>query len=511
VPAGPTQAPAGPTSRPHIVVVADYPPIFIHHITASACKSFSSPAVPVTDVHVDEIVWALDRKNNYPSDGGYPDIPAAWNVYYSPQKTIYPAPSNFVGTIPCGTAAGTYEGYGFWRPTSGPYMGGEGPARVQVHVDVSPSPGPTPTCSAYKAACGAPPPPAIAKSIYTASLVSKPSLDFTDGADQKLGALTWNVSGDTAKFKNVKFSQPSTAAPPHSNSLTFEVDDAVVPGDYSIHVNVTSSVNSLTSLDTIVTLRVLPPVSYAGEVNAADIYEEDAQGNVVVPDGSHLVTDDDKQVPDFPFKANNLDLLNKERRAEAVGKGFNPLAPPSKVVEDLKNRVNGGRFGCNGYIAESNASDDLTSGSAQGQIRVVAYCLSGAILPSVSLFQRGANLNRPDQIADLIIYIQPCTNIGNYTVYTVCATDLRPVTPALKHAEKTTFGFTMTCFFRSQNFRRPPGEIPPSSTLTTMVCFTRKCRSVTAGQFQRCMLWRTTTSHFHEPDPSNTARRESKV
>jgi len=297
-------------------------------------------------------------------------------------------------------------------------------------------------------ACSPPPPPDIAKLLYTASLVSNPSLAFTDSADPGFGALTWHVSGDISTFSNLQFASQKTNALPNANALSFNVTDSVMPGDFSIHVNVTAA-SGATSSDTVVVLRVLSPVSSQGEVNASDIYEQDAQGNIVVPDGSTVQSDDDGQVPDFPFIATNLDTLNKARRTQAADAGFDPFNPPPNVVKFLnKTPPSSARFGCEGWIAESNAAGDLSLGASKavGQIRVVSYCLTSSLLPMIVLFQTGVNLNREAESKELIIYAQKCQIIGSYGRFNVCASDVYTVAPALGHAERAQFSFNMAWY-----------------------------------------------------------------
>jgi len=287
------------------------------------------------------------------------------------------------------------------------------------------------------------PAPTIAKSLYTASLASKPELDFTDTADASTGTLTWHVGGDTGNLKNVQLSAATTAAPPHSNALSFEVPADTPPRDYLIHVSVTASASGQSSPDTVVTLRVLPPVSAAAEVNPV-IYEEDAQGNVIVPDGANPSTDDDGQVPDFPIIPDTSEGLSSNRHPQAVADvGFNPLAPPAAVDAELKQREASQRFGCNGYVAESNEAGDMTSGTSRGVVRVVVYCQNFARFAGVFLGQVSANLNRPQQIQSSLPSGYGCDPIGLYRTFHVCATPPQPVSTVLGHAELTQYYMVM--------------------------------------------------------------------
>jgi hypothetical protein len=292
----------------------------------------------------------------------------------------------------------------------------------------SPTPSPTPTPT--------PPPPLAAKSLYTASLVSHPNIPLTDAAPQNLGQLTWHVSGQTSGFKNLQFAA-TTSGPPHSNALQFDVADDLQPGDYSIHFNVSAA--SGTSPDTVVVLRVLPPITYGAELNVDGLYEENDQHNIVVSDASQYTTDDGGVVPDFPYAAPATQSLGKTRRPARFDPHFNSFAPPQAVNAELAKADATHTFVCVPYLIESNSAADPTSGTAQGSVRVVSYCRAFPYLVAFFITQEAVNLNRPWQTTTKEFAAGLCNNVGDYRGFAVCESDTFPVVPVLGHAEETRF------------------------------------------------------------------------
>jgi hypothetical protein len=278
--------------------------------------------------------------------------------------------------------------------------------------------------------------------MYTASLVSSPTIPLTDAATSADGALVWQFGGDASKFSNVRFAAQTTTDSPHTNSLSFDVQETVAPGDYSIQVSVVSSASGLSSGATVVVLRVLNPATYEGEVDSAGLYAEDNNRHITVPDGSNYYTDDDGTVPDFPFVASATASLSKGKAPLVFDSTFNPLAPPRYVVATLQKVDAEHRYGCNAFLVETNTAGDSTSGTAQGSTRAIGYC-HAFTFPSAFITQVGVNLNRPDQSEDIQLS-SVCSSIGTYGTFTVCQAGPFLVTPVLKHAEETTFHLRLT-------------------------------------------------------------------
>lgn len=300
-------------------------------------------------------------------------------------------------------------------------------------------------CSTSGSGGSPPPPPPAAKAMYTASLVSHASIPLSDAAPQSLGSLTWNVSGQTT-FANVQLAAASTAGPPHTNALTFDVPETVAVGDYPIHLSVTAA--SGTSTDTIVVLRVLRPTTSESELNVEGVYEEDDQGNIIVPNGSGYTTDDDAQTPDFPFQPPAQSSLGKQRALKSVSGAFNPLAPPQPLSDELNAFASRNKYGCYNTFADDVVDPvaNRTSGGSQGTLTVYGYCQIGALFPVVAIMQDGINLNPPLAATSKLFSIppSPCKSVGAYAHFAVCASSTYLVTPASGHAEKSKFTLTMT-------------------------------------------------------------------
>lgn len=310
-----------------------------------------------------------------------------------------------------------------------------------------PAPAPTPT------PLPSPPAPAIQKTLYTASLASKPELKFTDAADPILGTLTWNVSGDTSSFKNLALQSTTTAGPPHANDLKFEVPMTAEPKDYVIHVSVTSSVTNQTSAETVVTLRVLNPFYSTTTDNALGVFEQSLDGTAVIQsDGTTAQVHDDGITPDFVVD-DGTTAASAVRRAPLAHPPLNavydPSAPPAGFLRRLAVFAQEKKAGCAALLIDDNHANDPKSGKSGGVYYYYGYCRPAAALaanPYVSwvidaydvtgMFYQNLGISSPYRTVS-------CgdTGITFQGVWHVCNTDYTDIVPITGHSEAELFRY----------------------------------------------------------------------
>jgi hypothetical protein len=287
------------------------------------------------------------------------------------------------------------------------------------------------------------PAPTIAKSLYRASLESHVRLEFTDSADSSAGTLTWVSAGKTSTFKNVKFDQDTTDQPPHANTLAFDVPVNTPPADYPINVSVKSDSGQQSS-DTIVTLRVLPVVSYETTLNSAGVFEQDTSGVIIVSDGSTFQTDDDGQESDFPLSGMGTSSIIRKPQQVIQDGPFDPLNPPGPLANKIAALANTKRLGCVSVLDDSNVGSDRTSGTSQGTLTIFAYCDFTDVSFGAMLRQYGADYETSAITERLPATQLPVLNmLGTYNGFHVSSSDAFPITPVTRHAERMTARYSL--------------------------------------------------------------------
>lgn|GEM_PF-3617187 len=326
-----------------------------------------------------------------------------------------------------------------------------------------PTPAPIPT------PMPTPPAPAIQKTLYTASLASKPQLQFTDAADPVLGTLTWNVTGDTAGFNNLAFQSTTTTAPPHANSLKFDVPMATNPKDYKLHVTVTSSVTGAVSAETVVTLRVLPPFYSTSTDNALGVFESSDDGTAVIKSDASVAQDhDDGITPDFGVDdgaTSATSAVRAPRAATTMTKFYNPNAPPPAFITHLSTFAKEQKAGCVALLIDDNYANNPKSGTSPGVYYFYGYCRPAVALasPATVNWIIDAYDIRGDVPYDLHQHAtqtpMSCSNTGItfQTFWHVCATDYQNVAPVTGHAEaqKVRYSIALTTVPSTQQTEDP--------------------------------------------------------
>lgn len=286
------------------------------------------------------------------------------------------------------------------------------------------------------------PAPVSAKSTYTASLLSKPTITFTDSADAgKFGTLTWNLQSPPG-IQEAHLSTTTTNAP-HSNALSMSLPLGTPPGDYNFGLSVTSSTSKSTSDVTHITVRVLPPVASEADDNWLSVYQVNSMGEYSPSDGSDVITDDDGTIPDFPIdlgSATNATNL-VARSQQVLTPGFDPENPPAAFAKILNSKPQ--KYMCGGLLVDDNTAHDRGSGTAQGLIQFYAYC--GLAIPSGLAFNSsvGAYTLFGVYIEDGHFSDSPCVDTGKRygAVWEICKTAELRVTSLSGHAERDTFYF----------------------------------------------------------------------
>jgi hypothetical protein len=318
-----------------------------------------------------------------------------------------------------------------------PVLGGPPPACFAAPPPSPPTPAPRPT----------PPAPSIPKTMYTASLISQPRLPLTDAASAEYGALTWHVAGDVDKFQNVAFAPAATAGPPHADTLGFDVPPTVPPNDYTVRVSVTSSSFGTTSAETVVTLRVLPPVLSGTSDNALQVFQQDNAGNVIVSDGSDIATTNgDTTEPDFGLVQSAAGTASARRAAQAVSTiaSYDALKPPAGLAAELATREKQKIFTCGGLLTNDNLARDATSGSSQGTLVFFAYCNAPVANLAFHWTTDAMDLNSLTLIQSADHAPVPCSYTGQkYGNWLICATQGTPIVPVSGHAEEDRFRYDL--------------------------------------------------------------------
>lgn len=296
------------------------------------------------------------------------------------------------------------------------------------------------------------PAPATAKPLYTASLVAHVHIDFQEVYSEGV-TLTWHVTGDTSTFTNVQFATPTTGPPDYNdNTLSFDVPPDTQPKDYTLKVNVTSS-DGNTGDTTTVTLRVQPPQTSVGNLNALGVYEVDSNDHLVVSDDSDAVTTtvDPTNYPDFPFTDAPAPSSAKRRTKQYTASGpFDPMNPPQSLAKHLDTILSMGAAGCSVVMVVGNGLNDRTQGvqAALGKFDFFLYCRRGffdvnkATPQTLVVTRKGYSLNTQALVGqatdNLKIYTSDPDTYGSFDVFT---SDTIYANPVSTRAERTVISY----------------------------------------------------------------------